>query len=819
MREDEMEGAELDDAEQLGNRVGKYELRSEIGQGRMGTVYMAYDPTLERKVAVKVLAPHLVCEAPFVDGFRRELRSAAQLDHPNIVTVHDAGRKLGRCYFVMNYVEGQPLTQVIRERAPLQPRETLRILWPVAEALDYAHGRGMLHGDIKPANVIVGAEGRVTLTDFAIARAVGGTWLMRWGVVVGTPEYMSPEQAIGQEIGARSDQYALGVLGYEMLTGRVPFQAASNVQLVHQVVYDSPPSLLDARPDLPVGLADVLERVLAKDAAERFASCGEFLSAFEATLGPSAGRATVAVPIPAIRPPAPPIMSEEAEEEVVLTRAVAPAVAEVVRPIPIIQPPPPPPATEMAAPVLTVAPVRAPVVAEPPAPAVPEERPPVAVPAPVEVAPMPPPIREEVRAEVAPIPAPPAPGRAPDWIEEETVLVRAAKAAAEPAVAQVAEPAPAARAPLGIPSVRDEPAKKRRRRRAAPGESGVHIPSVKEDESKRRKMPAWAWVLIGLAALIVIVGVGGYFAYLYGILPPFLEPYARMILPPVVAGSEGYTGAPAADGTVVATPTPMPTPTPTPIPSPTPAADALVPPADGDVGDTWTRPGDAMTMVYVPAGEFQMGSTDGDTDEQPLHAVMLDGFWIDETEVTNTQYRWCVEAGDCPEPTTCDWGAAPFEDLTKTNHPVVCVNWEGAEAYCEWVGGQLPTEAEWEYAARGPAGSVYPWGDLEPSCNLGQYASCEEGTVKVGDLSDGASWCGALDMAGNAWEWVADRYGRTYYGDSPGENPTGPEAEADRVLRGGGWYFDARDMRAAGRYKLPPAQRLDYVGFRCIVVP
>jgi serine/threonine-protein kinase len=235
------------------------------------------------------------------------------------------------------------------------------------------------------------------------------------------------------------------------------------------------------------------------------------------------------------------------------------------------------------------------------------------------------------------------------------------------------------------------------------------------------------------------------------------------------------------------------------------------------LGDTWTRPDDAMVMVYVPAGEYAMGSADGNSDEQPVHTVELDGFWIDETEVTNTQYRWCVEAGVCQPPITCDWGASPYDDMTKIYHPVTCVDWDGAVAYCGWVGGRLPTEAEWEYAARGPEALIYPWGDSKPSCSQAHFANCEEGALQVGELPDGASWVGALDMAGNVWEWVADWYSRSYYDGSPEGNPTGPESGENRVLRGGGWYFDDRYLRSAVRYKLPAVHRIDYVGFRCVV--
>jgi len=255
------------------------------------------------------------------------------------------------------------------------------------------------------------------------------------------------------------------------------------------------------------------------------------------------------------------------------------------------------------------------------------------------------------------------------------------------------------------------------------------------------------------------------------------------------------------------------------------------------VGDTWIRPIDDMAMIYMPDGTFQMGSDSSDTDasddEFPQHPVTLDGFWIDRTEVTNAQYRQCVEAEVCQAPTTCDWGEPTYGDASKADHPVVCVDWYGAQAYCEWVGARLPTEAEWEYAARGEQGYVYPWGD-DFDCSRGNFDDETElddyvvpggegcdgyvRTAPVGSFPTGASWCGALDMAGNVWEWVADWYGN--YPSEAQTNPTGPVTGDYKVLRGGSWYYYHRDVRAAYRYDLySPAYCYYFVGFRCVVPP
>jgi serine/threonine-protein kinase len=640
----------------VGRRLGKYELRSQIGRGGMGVVYEGYDPMLERRVAVKVLAPHLVWEQKFVERFLREARAAARLDHPNIVTIHDVGQDAGWYYFVMQYLEGRPLTALIREHGPLDTRAVLRILRPLAGALDYAHERGLVHRDVKPANVIVGANGHPTLTDFGIAHAARTTRLTQSGVVVGTPEYMSPEQAQGKRVDACSDQYSLAVIAYELLSGHPPFEAESTPALLYKVVHERVPPLRAARPDLPVEAAQALELALAKEPGLRFPSCASFVERLAAALQP--------LPMPGRREP------------------------------------------------------------------------------------------------------PTTPTRPP-----------------------------------------------------------------------RRRVPRWVWGIAGLLAAALVIwmatALGG---------GPEVLPAPDDVRTPVFMVTLEPTPTETAEPTL--TPTPIPAPTLTPVPP--------LPPAGTVPGDTWVHPLTNVTMVYVPAGELEMGSSEGEPGEHPVHTVFLDAFWIDLTEVTVDQFRQFVDATG--HETTAEregsgyvWDASAGRGLVEgadwehphgpesgavADHPVMQVSWDDAVAYCEWAGGQLPTEAQWEYAARGDGEPVYPWGDGF-DCSRGNFddeteidaytvpgdAGCDGyvRTAPVGSFPAGASWCGALDLSGNVWEWVADWYGE--YPSGRQRNPTGPASGEHRVIRGGSWDDSDRDVRAARRFDTAlPIMRVNVLGFRCVVL-
>ena len=234
---------------------------------------------------------------------------------------------------------------------------------------------------------------------------------------------------------------------------------------------------------------------------------------------------------------------------------------------------------------------------------------------------------------------------------------------------------------------------------------------------------------------------------------------------------------------------------------------------------TETSPVDGMVTVYVPAGTFQMGSLAGigDDNEQPQHEVYLDAYWIDQTEVTNRMYARCVADGACPPPEdgSSDTRPSYYGNPAYDNYPVIHVLYASAQAYCEWAGRRLPTEAEWERAARGEDGWIYPWGDEAPTCDLANFEGCLRDTWEAGGAPAGASPYGALDMAGNVWEFVGSRCFSYPYDASDGREDLmggGP-----RIMRGGSWYNDPEDLRAANRGSYHPsyAYALTSIGFRC----
>jgi len=271
----------------IGQQFGPYKITEKLGEGGMAVVYKGYQQSLNRYVAIKVLRQELAQDEEFVARFRREALAVADLDHPNILHVYDAGFVQGMYYIVMAFVDGGSLRDLVSQ-GPLEPEYALSIASQVADALHHAHQRGIVHRDVKPNNILLSRDGRPLLSDFGIAKALHeSTGLTRTGMSIGTPEYMAPEQIQGQKVDARTDIYALGIVLYEMLAGWAPFSSTTPVAALYKQVNEPPPPLRQANISIPAWMEAVVSKALAKSPLDRYQQASDFAGALRQRQAPA----------------------------------------------------------------------------------------------------------------------------------------------------------------------------------------------------------------------------------------------------------------------------------------------------------------------------------------------------------------------------------------------------------------------------------------------------------------------------------------------------------------------------------------------------
>jgi serine/threonine protein kinase len=297
---------------------GKYKLERLLGKGGMGAVFLAHDLTLEREVAIKVLPPDISMDEHIVKRFQQEAKTSAKLDHTNIIPIYRVESEGGLNYFVMKYIEGTSLEDVLDQKQPLAIDYIQRVLWEAACALGHAHQRGVVHRDVKPANIMFDHDGRVMLTDFGISKALqAASGFTGTGMIIGTPHYMAPEQAKGSSVDGRADQYSLGVVAYRMLTAELPYTGDSVHTILYKHIFEEVPRASGKRTDAPEFLVSAISRALSKEPDQRFPTMEEFATGVwpeQPVAAPKAGHKTR-------RPPPPPSRKAAADAPTEVTSA------------------------------------------------------------------------------------------------------------------------------------------------------------------------------------------------------------------------------------------------------------------------------------------------------------------------------------------------------------------------------------------------------------------------------------------------------------------------------------------------------------------
>jgi len=781
----------------------RYKIEDLLGQGGMSAVYRATDSNLRRVVAVKMIHPHLSSDPDFVRRFEEEATAVAQLRHPNIIQVYDYNHAADTYYMVLEFVPGETLQNQLKRindadrRMPLP--DVVNTAVNICDAIEYANGRGLIHRDIKPANIMLSVHGQAILMDFGIAKIIGGQHHTATGAVIGTALYMSPEQIKGQNLDQRSDIYSLGVTLFEMVSGRPPFEADSAMTLMMMHVNDQVPDLHKLNPDLPGGLVAVINKALAKNPDDRYKTAGEMASALKDVQTQLSTRPKSVIPAGEAT-----LIEQPELEPIDATMIEQPAAPEG---------PPTSSPENIAAKPGSIAVERPPGI-----PASPASR--SSMPAALRKVGMRPVLigggiagvlilaclivsgifvyNQFIRSRNS-VPA----GLVTATTQEpgaanlaESPLLTATNAPTLTPAPPTATFPPATTATVTLTSTPTVPAGPFSRINAMTIDNqGRYVVEYETFEFTEQISPTTLHVHFFFNTVAPEeAGVPGHGPWiLYGGPRPFT----------------GYLASDRKDATqmciLVANPDHSVQPN---SGNCYPLPDVAPPEITGDSG---------AVMLLIPAGPFEMGTDASLPPRRPSHTVDLPDYYIDKFEVTNEQYAACVNDDVCDPPIELGslTRALYFGEPLFANYPVINIQWADAKQFCEWRGARLPTEAEWEKAARGTDGRTFPWGE-GINCDYANVDNCVGDTVEVGTYPLDVSPYGVFDLGGNVREFVEDWFDVYPGGDSQASEDFGTKV---RVVRGGRFDKPGDEAEVTLRGRIFPDESRQNNGIRCALTP
>jgi serine/threonine protein kinase/formylglycine-generating enzyme required for sulfatase activity len=797
----------------------KYELQEVLGRGGMATVYRAEQKNLNRTVALKVIHQNLVHDAEFVARFIREAQLSASLNHTNIVTVHDVGSVGSVHYMAMEFLEGEDLHQIVKQKGALYYKDVAKWMIPVAEALNYIHDKGLIHRDIKSSNIIITSEGRPVLMDFGIAYASNGTKLTQTGTVIGTPEYMSPEQAQGKPIDHRSDLYSLGVVMYECLTGKVPFKGDNPLTTINLLTNRKPESIERINRKVPISLSNIAMKLLDKEPNHRFES-GKALAAsilLENEIGQSfnhQGNNTTKTRK---------IKSDDLSKEGwlrMLPWLIGP-LALLILIISFLQffntqflnP------TSRAQNVsIENQSINTNEMNMDKGINIKEQHSDLYY-------------RDIDSTKKGSIEVKQSGGLRVQNITSNSDLSKNLKQdISNDTKKREEEIKNKSYQIVGKPHIENHDFQE-----TVANENQITDKININDKENSIRIFEISHSLNVITEFMNEFDINNAKNAWENCIRTFstfdeIEQLKKSCYYKLIEAMNSKNHCESlfwAEAGLALEP-----------------QNSSIVQIKNEV-EKWfdlrkkywqnIKSDIFNELVFVEGGNFSMGSEAGDKDEEPIHNVTVESFHISKYEIKNEQY--------CSFLNHLIWNGTPLSKILEWNnyksgyseivlknsefspiegkhrYPVIEISWHGANQFCQWLGAKLPSEAQWEYAAKGGNKSKnFKYSGGSSLDLVGWFKlNSSNGTRETGQKNPNE--LGIYDMTGNVWEWCSDWYSENYYLTSPGLNPKGPVTGSNKVIRGGSWNFEENIQRVTNRHAYQPHYGGIHIGFRIIRIP